>query len=674
MIQNNILKLKDSYLTVTSLTIIIIFFVPSPYKTFTFPIEDTWTFLTLMLLIFLGGKSKKSLYIFLVVILVLKVYSIIFSNNFYSVCYLSVGAQNQSNECVETFDQYSIFTNNEIQYELNIDEGVEGDEKTYHGHSDSSWNTDYLTGLNYENSVFSPSSSVGEWNYDWIPFRVIIKKSFSSATSLNLSFFGDIKIYSNKELIYEGSNYENIEIKTLNLLPSDVLFEFQYFPPDSNNYILKENSNFEIEKPMHFATLRINEVDTNKYLELLFFIFLVMIIVFTEYKNFQFNKSNFIKILFLLIFNYLVFIFLNNQIIISLILSLIIIWFKYSDKKNYLIISLILFPLQTLKLFDYVAFKLPRTPGTVPHHHQIKAFAMNLDLNFTNYLRGGDDLFYEPPLFRYILNFLNLVFGDNWKLVCIIFLFLLLFTINNLITNEINQLIYFFALLLFFSSSGFLTLLITGWSEPFNFLILIFAISRFLNSNVVDKTFVFLICTSILLRPEGIVYLFPLLFFLLYKTKSYNLKMFIPLFILLLPMFHNLYFAGEFYLFSSTGNELGFSESLSKDGSVPFLETLNNFSLSKLKGMFFIPFNTQSLIYVGNGFLILNLSLLIYVVFFLLYNKKDTLFYYLLLLLSISPFFIYNIFDGYPRRALTITLAGIITFLIAKHKFKLKSL
>ena len=224
MIQNNILKLKDSYLTVTNLTIIIIFFVPSPYKTFTFPIEDTWTFLTLMLLIFLGGKSKKSLYIFLVVILVLKVYSIIFSNNFYSVCYLSVGAQNQSNECVETFDQYSIFTNNEIQYELNIDEGVEGDEKTYHGHSDSSWNTDYLTGLNYENSVFSPSSSVGEWNYDWIPFRVIIKKSFSSATSLNLSFFGDIKIYSNKELIYEGSNYENIEItidsfsKILNLL------------------------------------------------------------------------------------------------------------------------------------------------------------------------------------------------------------------------------------------------------------------------------------------------------------------------------------------------------------------------------------------------------------------------------------------------------------------------
>lgn len=675
MIQNNILKLKDSYLTVSNLTIIfIIFFVPSPYKTFTFPIEDNWTFLTLMLLIFLGGKSKKSLYIFLVVILVLKVYSIIFSNNFYSVCYLGVGAQNQSNECVETFDQYSIFTNNEIQYELNIDEGVNGDEKTYHGHSESSWNTDYLTGLDYENSVFSPSSLIGEWNYNWIPFRVIIKKSFSSPTSLNLSFFGDIKIYSNKELVYEESNYENIEIKTLNLLPSDVIFEFQYFPPDSDNYILKENSNYEIETPMHFATLRINEVDTNNYLELLFFIFLVMTVVFTEYKNFQFNKSNFIKILFLIFFNYLVFIFFKNQIIISLILSLIIIWFKYSDKKNYLIISLILFPLQTLKLFDHVAFKLPRTPGTVPHHHQIKALAMNLDLNFRNYLRGGDDLFYEPPLFRYILNFLNLMFGDNWKLVCIIFLFLLLFTINNLITKEINQLIYFFGLLLFFSSSGFLTLLITGWSEPFNFLILIFAISRFLNSNVVDNTFVFLICMSILLRPEGIIYLFPLLFFLLYKTKSYNLKLFIPLFILLLPMLHNLYFAGEFYLFSSTGNELGFSESLSKDGSVPFLETLNNFSLSKLKGMFFIPFNTQSLIYVGNGFLILNLSLLIYVVFFLLYNKKYILFYYLLLLLSISPFFIYNIFDGYPRRALTITLAGIITFLIAKHKFKLKSL
>jgi len=315
-----------------------------------------------------------------------------------------------------------------------------------------------------------------------------------------------------------------------------------------------------------------------------------------------------------------------------------------------------------------MAFKLPRMPGTVAQHHQVKALAMNLDLNFRNYLRGGDDLFYEPPLFRYILNFLNLLFGDNWKLVCVIFLFLLLFTLNNLFTNEIKQLFYFLGLLLFFSSSGFLSLLITGWSEPFNFLILIFAVSKLLTNNEVDKTFVFLIALSILLRPEGIVYLLPLLFFLLYKTKSSDLKLFIPLFVLFLPMLHNLYFSGEFYLFSSTGNELGFSESLSKDGYAPFLETLNKFSLSKFKGMFFIPFNSQSLMYVGNGFLILNFFLFIYVLFFLLYNKKDTLFYYILFLLSISPFFIYNIFDGYPRRALTLTLVGIVTFLIANHR------
>jgi len=247
-------------------------------------------------------------------------------------------------------------------------------------------------------------------------------------------------------------------------------------------------------------------------------------------------------------------------------------------------------------------------------------------------------------------------------------LFLLLFTLNNLFTNEIKQLFYFLGLLLFFSSSGFLSLLITGWSEPFNFLILIFAVSRLLTNNEVDKTFVFLISLSILLRPEGIVYLLPLLFFLLYKTKSSDLKLFLPLLILFLPMFHNLYFSGEFYLFSSTGNELGFSESLSKDGFVPFLETLNKFSLSKFKGMFFIPFNSQSLMYVGNGFLILNFSLFVYVLFFLFYNKKDTLFYYILLLFSISPFFIYNIFDGYPRRALTLTLVGIMTFLIANHR------
>jgi len=669
MIQNNFLKFKGSNLkSINLIFVLIIFLVPSPYRIFTFPVESNWTFLTLMLLIFHGGKSKKSMYFFLSVILVLKVYSIIFSNNFYAVCYLSIDAQNQHNECVETFDQYSVFSENEIQYKITFDEGIEADKKTYFGHSESSWDTDYLTGLNYKGSSFAPSSSEGKWNYNWLPFKVNIEKSFNNPTSLNIIFFGDIKIYSDKKLIYEGSNYENTEIINLNLLPSEVLFEFQYFPSNSREYLLKRNSDFEIEKPMHFATLRIKEVDTNNYLEWAFLLLLVMVFVLNEYRNTQINKSTFIKIFLLVLFNYLVFIFINNQIIISFLLSLAIIYFKFSDKKNFLFVSLILFPFQILKVFDNMAFKLPRMPGTVAQHHQVKALAMNLDLNFRNYLRGGDDLFYEPPLFRYILNFLNLLFGDNWKLVCVIFLFLLLFTLNNLFTNEIKQLFYFLGLLLFFSSSGFLSLLITGWSEPFNFLILIFAVSKLLTNNEVDKTFVFLIALSILLRPEGIVYLLPLLFFLLYKTKSSDLKLFIPLFVLFLPMLHNLYFSGEFYLFSSTGNELGFSESLSKDGYVPFLETLNKFSLSKFKGMFFIPFNSQSLMYVGNGFLILNFFLFIYVLFFLLFNKKDTLFYYILFLLSISPFFIYNIFDGYPRRALTLTLVGIVTFLIANHK------
>ena len=296
---------------------------------------------------------------------------------------------------------------------------------------------------------------------------------------------------------------------------------------------------------------------------------------------------------------------------------------------------------------------------------------MNLDLNLYNFLRGGDDLFYEPPLFRYLLNILNFLFGNNWKLVCIIFLIFIFFLLSKLINNQPLSIFYFFGLLLFLSSSAFLNLLIYGWSEPFNFLIVLLAVFNFVKNQKIDWLFVLLICLSILLRPEGILYLFPMTVLLALRFGGVNIRTFIPSLIMLLPMFHNLFFGKEFYIFSSTGTELGFSQALSKDGSVPLLESLLGFSVEELKGILFIPFNIKSLEYVGNGFLMINLFLLIFVIIYVMFQAKDRLFYYLIMFLSISPFFLYTIFDGYPRRAITLTLSGLVIFIIFNNKKRL---
>ena len=104
---------------------------------------------------------------------------------------------------------------------------------------------------------------------------------------------------------------------------------------------------------------------------------------------------------------------------------------------------------------------------------------------------------------------------------------------------------YFFGLLLFLSSSAFLNLLIYGWSEPFNFLIVLLAVFNFVKNQKIDWLFVLLICLSILLRQKDSLP-FTLTVLLSLRFGSVNIRTFIPSLIMLLPMFHNLYFGKEF--------------------------------------------------------------------------------------------------------------------------------
>ena len=122
---------------------------------------------------------------------------------------------------------------------------------------------------------------------------------------------------------------------------------------------------------------------------------------------------------------------------------------------------------------------------------------------------------------------------------------------------------------------------------------------------------------------------------------------------------HNLYFGNEFLLFSSTGNELGYFDFLSKDGSVPIEQNLSKLNLSKIYGIFFYPFNSISLIYVGRGFLVVNLFIFL-ITIFNCFKYKFTIYYLNIILLSFAPFLIYDIYDGYPRRALALTTACML--------------
>ena len=149
-------------------------------------------------------------------------------------------------------------------------------------------------------------------------------------------------------------------------------------------------------------------------------------------------------------------------------MSLLLVSLFFNKNKETIKFQILLAPIQILKVFDLQIYSLPRMPGTVPYHHQV-TLAMNSPVSILNFLRGGDNLFYEPPLFRYLLYFLNILFGSNWVLVSSIFLFIflnLVFKLFENVTSLVHVLNIFLICLIFFSS-GFLNLLLQGWRNLF---------------------------------------------------------------------------------------------------------------------------------------------------------------------------------------------------------------
>ena len=123
-------------------------------------------------------------------LLVLKFYSIVSQENIYSLCYKNI-EESENNNCIETFTQYSLLTKSNQIYQFDVNEGVDSFQKTYYGHSDSSWKTQYLTNVNNKNGTYSPSAAENSWNYNWIPFKVEISKNFNEPTVLKIDYFGD---------------------------------------------------------------------------------------------------------------------------------------------------------------------------------------------------------------------------------------------------------------------------------------------------------------------------------------------------------------------------------------------------------------------------------------------------------------------------------------------------
>ena len=272
-----------------------------------------------------------------------------------------------------------------------------------------------------------------------------------------------------------------------------------------------------------FATLRINE-STPNFIYILYFLIITLFLIRISYSKFKKRAKalDLFLILPLIFINLIIYFFVNSQLITTVLISSIILFLKFFNKDKLLKIMVIISPIQILKLFEESIYSMPRIPGTVPQHHQIKSLGMNEVISVSNYLKGGDKVFYEPPLFRYLLHALNIFFGSKWYFVCFFYLAFIIFLLSkNLGTqNELFSYIVLFFLLNMFFSSGFLNLLLYGWSEPFFILILLFLIDFVRSKQKITGTVMVLLTSLILIRPESILYLSVFT----YIVTNFNLK------------------------------------------------------------------------------------------------------------------------------------------------------
>jgi hypothetical protein len=225
-------------------------------------------------------------------------------------------------------------------------------------------------------------------------------------------------------------------------------------------------------------------------------------------------------------------------------------------------------------------------------------------IDFVNFLRGGEDIFYYTPGFRYFLFFNQLIVGDFYYLYFFL-IFTLPIVIHKLFKHQFGDNIGYlatisFLLLPIFHHIGIsyyqyfrhvyrlypepigymffmyaLYLFFTQYKNKFLTMNLFFALSVFLRPNLV-LTVVFIMLTKIIIEKTNIF------------SKKYFFYLLMISAIYLFPLIHNLYFGDSFTLFTLYGSNIfSFDNIISKDIYFYYEKLLNiNFLLLIL---IFIP-------------------------------------------------------------------------------------
>ena len=337
-------------------------------------------------------------------------------------------------------------------------------------------------------------------------------------------------------------------------------------------------------------------------------------------------------------------------------------------KKIYNFFLLIFCFLMNLLLVDYPWDKLdfyirPGGSDSLTYESQARLIMLG------DTLRGGADVFFYSPGYRYVLSLIHMFFGDTWFVawyaLISLSLYFFLKTSSTLLTSE-SYFKYTFPLLgfVYITSNAVQRVFLYGMSEIVSTLILCYLLSILLLKQRLSKfseVYIgILFGLAIVVRPD---WLFGFSFLLLLKYFRRRSLYLSTGAVALLPLVHNLIYGKEFVIFS-TAASYGRNLLIETSSFNSFFSSLSQTIGRNIPYLLMNPLNTDVSGRVGIILpLVFSLILINLVVLFFIRVRSYLDNQSMVLLLSVIgfalPFFIYDPVLFYPRHVLGTHIAAI---------------
>jgi len=614
------------------LVLLTVYLIPlnGAYQLNGLPINDKKDLIFLfMFLVALKVAKNKNITFFIAVFILFKISISFFNNNMWTICVNDDLTPTQSSfeydyfnsRCTKSFDD--LFSNSDYTVKTwKLDYKNLNEEYQWMGANSSNFPVGYLN-----HSKFNTY----QLRRDWLPFRLYASKNITEEKFLNIHYVGEVTInfLPTNEQVILVERYLNPLIKEIQIPENTDRVEIYYkFTKWKFKPIPEIKSGYPYE---FYGKLIIDDGESTVVFELISYLLTIGFII-SNINNFSFTSKDYLIIFCLLLVIYFKqFDFSLPFNVFSLIGYLTVFYcFLYKNTHNILFIFLSISFLIIDAPWDSLNFLVkPAGSDILTYENQARLIFEG------DGLRGGENVFWYSPGYRYFLYFIHSLFGDGWLVSWHLILTLCVFLLSE-INERVNLTTFAFALFLMLDNVR--SIFLFGMSETISLLFLLFSI-YLLKFNKDSTQSVILLSLAVLIRPELIIFSMAFIFFKFKKIK--NILIF--LIIQLLPMLHNFYFGNKFVFYSTAGT---YQRNIEFD----IVENLNY--------LIFNPFNELLIITLGRfhiyiGFFVVCVSLLIYIInlnFSSLLNIFNN--YVVFGLLCLAPYLIYDPKLFYPRHVI----------------------